>query len=145
MAKSLVPAPETQPGLDIEPIQQFFAALRPQDQAVYLYYEGFADALFYLSVAGFSFSVIGLTLKKWPSFRRRTRWLFVFPFALLGLEVVEGATLLSIMYLSPARFEVLLWISDIATAGKIATYGILSLLNIAGAALLLLSVTRGRS
>ena len=137
LASLPIPAPETQPAFGIEPIHKFFLLLDDNERGVYLYYEGFVDALFFLSIVGFSLCLGGLTLKRSEWVRHRYRWFLIIPIILLCFELFEGGTLLSTMSVSPTRIDELLWAADLATAGKIAAYAAVILIDLV--ALLLLS------
>lgn len=140
-----VPAPETQPLFGIEPIHQFFLLLDAKNREIYLYYEGFVDALFFLSIVGFSLCLYGLALKRSSWLQDRGRWILMLPILLLGFELLEGATLLSIMHAAPNRVEPLLVASDIATAGKMASYLLVFLANFIALGFLAANVVRRRN
>ena len=144
IASSHVPAPEFQPAMGVDEIYDFFSAFNDENRSVYFYYEGFVDVLFFVSIFAFSMGLLGLALQRNPSLASRFQWALYIPVALFFFEVLEGSSLLLVMSLVPDRFELLLWVSDVATAGKMATYAMVALLNILGVPILIYGFVRDR-
>jgi len=116
------PAPELQPRLDTSQITEFFDQLPSDQLRTYVFYEGFVDALYYLSNAAFFLILLGLALKRAPGFGRRFTWLLTLPFLILGFEILEAVTLLSIAYWHPQAPMIWLHVSDFSTLGKMVSY-----------------------
>lgn|GEM_PF-6655778 len=116
------PAPELEPRLDTNQVTVFFDQLPTERLGTYLFYEGFVDALFYFSNAAFFLMLIGLALKRVPGFETRFTWLLALPLLILGFELFEAVTLLTIPYMHPGTPIIWLHASDIATLGKMLSY-----------------------
>jgi len=133
-----VAPPETTPGLATGPVFQFLSVLSAEQQGTYLYMHGI-DALYYFTLGAALLALFGLVIRRFGWAASPMLWVLILPIALVVFESLESISLLASMFLLPTRIEPLLWMAEIATAGKMVSY--LVALVFFGLAVLLLPVS----
>jgi hypothetical protein len=136
-------APEFQPAFDRDVIYNFFANLDSEQRAVYVYYEGVADTVYFVLLALFSACLLALAAERLKGGFLTHKWPLGIPLIYLCSEVLEGAGLLLTLLLLPARIEPLLFLSDIATAIKFPSVFVLFVMDAIAGVWLIVNAVKG--
>ena len=114
-------APETLPGFATEPVFQFLSAMTPEQRVTYLIMHVY-DIAYFVTLGAALLVLFGLAIQRMRWGTSPLVWLLAVPLLLVLFESLESVALVSAMLLLPARVEPVLWLAEVATAGKMASY-----------------------